>query len=301
MRYHIPRIPDAVRPSEAPPSEAPPSGEDRPSSERPITDRWVATDGLVAIGPVTLATLLREIARGKLHSSALARHESWQVWRRLSDVAYLSGEDRNRATQSFAEISAAVDERASGPHSSPPPPPSSAELTAAANDSVPPPASSRRPVDPIGVLAQARSLSDAMLLTLSTAVAAAHADVGLYHRPRPDLDTFIVAGAHGSGAELLLGERLASTDPTVLAARSGITVVAEPHPGEVGRHVMGRLSRCISAPRGAAMVPLMHDGAVIAVFEIARASRPFSAREVARIEEIVQALAERILVTGWEV
>lgn len=294
MRSHIPLFPESTPPSDA----SPVSG--RSAVEGPPTDRWIATDGVVALGPVSLSTLLREMARGKLHAGALARHESWNVWRRLSELAHLSGEDRNRTTQSYADLSATLDERASGPRSIPPPPPSSAELTAAANDSVPPPPSSRRPVDPIGVLSQARTLSDALLLTLSTAVAASHADVGLCHRPRPDLDTLIVAGGHGTGAELLLGERLSPTDPTLVAARGGVTVVVEPQPGEVGRHVLGRMSRCIAGPRGATMVPLLHAGELLAVFEVARTARPFSAREVARIEEIVQALGERALVMGWD-
>jgi hypothetical protein len=295
MRYPLPRptqAADSLEPGASPLSADLPSG-------RSLSDRWVATDGVVALGPVTLATMLREVARGRLHPGALARHESWQVWRRLSELAHLSGEDRDRTTQNVADLSAALEERASGPHSVPPPPPSSAELTAAANDSVAPPPSSRRPVDPIGVLSQARTLGDALLFTLSTAVSAAHADVGLYHRPRTDLETFIVAGAHGTGAELLLGERIASTDPTLAAARGGVSVVVEPQPGEIGRHVLGRLSRCIPAPRGAAMVPLHLNGEVLALFEVARTARPFAAREVARIEEIVQALGERIIVMGW--
>ena len=48
------------------------------------------------------------------------------------------------------------------------------------------------------------------------------------------------------------------------------------------------------------MVPLHQNGELFAVFEVARAARPFAAREVARIEEIVQALGERVLVMGWE-
>ncbi len=270
------------------------------ATQRPVTDRWVATDGIIALGPVPLATLLREVAQAKLQAGALVRHESWLVWRRLDEVAHLTQEARRRTLQSCADMSSSLDQRARSPNSVPPPPPSSAELTRAASDSVPPPPSSRRPVDPIGVLTQARTLEDALLLTLSTIVAAARAEVGLYHRLHADLDALVVAGAHGAGAELLLGERLGDSDPTLAAARNGITVVAEPQPGEVGRHLLGRMSRCIPVSRGAAMVPLWHAGSLVAVFEVGRALRPFSAREVARIEDIVQALAEHIVVKGWD-
>src|SRR6478609_1964577 len=132
MRSHIPLFPQAARSTDDPP----PSGRSTPS--QPPSDRWIATDGIVALGPVTMAALLRETALGKLHPGALARHESWQVWRRLADLTHLSGQDRERTTQSYADLSATLHERASGPHSIPPPPPSSAELTAAANDSVAP-------------------------------------------------------------------------------------------------------------------------------------------------------------------
>ncbi len=296
MPFQQPRLP-----TNAADTPAPRSGvvETSPMSERALSDRWVATDGLVALGPVALASLLREVAQNRLHPHALIRHESWVVWRRLDEVAHARGEARRRTMQTCTDMSSALDQRARSPNSVPPPPPSSAELNAGTRESVPPPASTRRAVDPIGVLNQARTLADALLLTLSTAVAAARAEVGLYLRPHADLDALVVAGAHGAGAELLLGERLVASDPTFEAAQSGITVVAEPQPGEVGRHVLGRMGRCIQAPRGAAMVPLWHGGELLAVFEIGRPLRPFSAREVARVEEIVQALAEHIVVKGW--
>ncbi len=288
-------------PTTAAETPTPESGvvETNAAQERALTDRWVATDGMVALGPVPLASLLREVAQNRLLPNALVRHESWHVWRRLDEVAHSSGEARRRTMQTCTDMSSSLHERARSPNSVPPPPPSSAELTKSATDSVPPPPSARRAVDPIGVLTRARTLEDALLLTLSTAVAAAHAEVGLYHRPHTDLDALVVAGAHGAGAEQLLGERLVATDPTFIAARNGITVVAEPQPGEVGRHVLGRMSRCITAPRGAAMVPLWHSGQLLAVFEIGRVARPFTAREVARVEDIVQALAEQIVVKGW--
>lgn len=259
--------------------------------------RWLATDGVVAIGPVPFELLLRRIAEGRLQKTALIRHETWQVWRSLSELASLSGEERARTLESYADLSASLYERASSPDSLPPPPPTSEELSSRAT--LPPPASSRRPVDPVGVLSQAKNLRDALLLTLSTAVAAARADVGLYHQPRPDLDALVVAGGHGGATELLLGEKVPSHDPTWRAVRAGATVLVEPCPGEVGRHMLGRLGRCIPNPLGAALVPLSIGGSLVAVFEIARSQHLFSAREIARVEDIVEALGERIVIMGW--
>ena len=37
----------------------------------------------------------------------------------------------------------------------------------------------------------------------------------------------------------------------------------------------------------------------MAIFELARSQRPFKAREVARVEDVVEALAARCVVMGW--
>lgn len=259
--------------------------------------RWLATDGVVALGPVPFELILRRIAEGRLQKCALIRHETWQVWRSLSELANLSGEERARAVESCAGLSASLDARASSPDDVPPPPPSSEELTT--GDSLPPPSSSCRPVDPVGVLGNAKDLRDALLLTLSTVVAAARADVGLYHRPRADLEALVIAGAHGAGAARLLGEKILPTDPTWHAVRCGATVLVEPCPGEVGRHMLGRLRRCVEGARGAALVPLTIGGELVAAFEIGRSQRLFSARELGRVEDIVEALGEHIVIMGW--
>ena len=133
--------------------------------------RWLATDGVVALGPVPFELILRRIAEGRLQKCALIRHETWQVWRSLSELANLSGEERARAVESCAGLSASLDARASSPDDVPPPPPSSEELTT--GDSLPPPSSSCRPVDPVGVLGNAKDLRDALPLTVATVVAAA--------------------------------------------------------------------------------------------------------------------------------
>lgn len=275
---------------------------DRASDEWP--DRWFVTNGVVAIGPVSFELLLRSVAERRIPRGSFVRHDTWQVWRRLEEIGALSSDGRQRTIEDLAALSGSLELRAKGPLSEPPPPPSNHELRA----SIPPGpsgvVSTMRParppaVDPVGVLEHASEFGQALLLTLSTAAAAAGADVGLVHRVRSDLGGVVVVGGHGSTTEHLLGERLAEHDPTLTAARGGHTVMGEPDFGENSRFMLGRLGRCLHAARGVSMVPLLLYGELVAIFELARSQRPFKAREVARVEDVVEALAARCVVMGW--
>ena len=75
--------------------------------------------------------------------------------------------------------------------------------------------------------------------------------------------------------------------------------MGEPRLGDAGRHIAGRIGRSIPGPRGIAMVPLCLHGGLVAMLELGRLHRPFRACEVARVEDVVEALAERIVVAGW--
>jgi hypothetical protein len=265
------------------------------------SDRWFVTNGVVAVGPVTFELVLRGVAYGRISTSSFVRHESWQVWRRLDELESLSAVHRRKTIEDLASASASVEERARSAFSEPPPPPSGAELSSRPVNLEPAQRSSFRPVsvDPVGVLSNASELQDALLLTVSTAVAAASAEVGLVHRVRGDLKAAVTVGGHGPGSELLLGERLAREDPTLVAARGGRTVVSEPIPGDVARYIIGRIERCLPEPASVAMVPLLLYGELVAIFEIGRRGRPMRAHEVARVEDVVEALAERTVVMGW--
>jgi hypothetical protein len=273
-----------------------------PGDEWP--DRWFVTNGVVAVGPVSFELLLRSVAQGRIPRGSFVRHDTWQVWRRLEDIGALSRDGRQRTIEDLALLSSSLELRAQGPLSEPPPPPSGQEIRAsiAPGDSTPQSALHRlRPVsvDPVGVLEHATELRQALLLTLSTAVAAAAAEVGLVHRVRRDLGAVVVIGGHGSTTEHLLGERFNDADPTLAAAHAGHTVVSEPEFGENSRFILGRLGRCLPGARGVAMVPLLLYGELVAIFELGRALRPFRAREVARAEDVIEALAARSVVMGW--
>ena len=265
------------------------------------SDRWFVTNGIVAMGPVSYELVLRGVAYGRIPSGSFVRHETWQVWRRLEDIEAESAGGRRQIIAELAEHSAAVEKRARSVGSLPPPPPSGAELSSRTENIDRAARQSFRPaaVDPVGVLANASELSEALLLTVVTAVTAAAADIGLVHRVRPDLGAAITVGGHGLSTERLLGERLNADDPTLVAARGGHSVLTEPQCGEVGRHLLGRMTRCSSEVKSVAMVPLLVYGELVALFEVGRKSRPFRAREIGRVEDVVEALAERSVVMGW--
>jgi hypothetical protein len=50
---------------------------------------------------------------------------------------------------------------------------------------------------------------------------------------------------------------------------------------------------------GVAMVPLRLYGELVALFEVGRGGHPFRAREIARVEDVVEVLTERAVLMGW--
>ncbi len=321
-----PPAPEKTDPCAAPPpeSDAPPepagavaeavavapvvalaSAEPAPSIEELVVgeqisnlDRWFVTNGVTAVGPVSYELLRRGVESGRIPAGSFVRHDNWKVWRRLEELEQLSPAKRDEAVQHLSAVSQAAEERASNPYHEPPPPPTEEEL-AAQDDGKKVPSLRPAQVDPSGVLENATDLEQAMLLALSTAVTAAGAHVGFLHLARPDLGATVTSFAHGPDAEVLLGERLAGNDPVLLAAQAGHTVMGEPRLGEAGRYIAGRMTRCMSGPRGVAMVPVLVKGHMAAMIEVGRASRPFRATELAKVEEVAEALAVRIVALGW--
>jgi hypothetical protein len=270
-----------------------------PSGRR--SDRWFVTNGVVAVGPVSFELLTRGASGGRSPAGSFVRPEAWRVWRRLDVSGARPPDGRDKTLEDLATHSEGLESRASSPNdSAPPPPPEDIALTLRPS-AHPQHYSTIRAaaVDPAGVLANAFDLGEALLLTVSTAVAAAAAEVGLVHRARPDLRSVVTVGGHGPGTERLLGERIAEDDPTLSAARNAHTVVSEPDFGAQSRHVVGRIIRCLPDVSGVAMVPLCLYGELVALFEIGRGGQPFRAREIARVEEVVEVLAERAVTMGW--
>lgn len=264
-------------------------------------DEWFVTDGVVAHGPVAFDQLAVDFARGRFKTGAFVRHVSWSIWERFDQLGRMSNADRHEKVRHLATVSRTAERRASDPSSIPPPPLDAPRDEPPASRETPPPISSGRPsaVNPVGVLARAETLDAAMHLALSTAVTAARADAGLIHRYRRDLDVFVTSHAMGDGAERQLGNRLAEDDPSVEAARAGRTLLVEAIPGRAGRHVAGRFVPVLGEVSGAAMVPISSFGTLHGMVEIARHGSSFFAREVARVEDVIEALTARAVVAGW--
>ena len=266
----------------------------------PRSDRWFVTNGVVAVGPISFDLLMRGAAHERIPRGSFVRHESWQVWRRLDEIGSLPANGREQTVEDLATKSAELESRASSPiESAPPPPPDDFALTL--RPSAPPSHSTFRvtTVDPVGVLSHAYDMAEALLLAISTAVSASGAEIGLVHRVRQDLRSVVIVGGHGPRTERLLGERIGEDDPTLAAARNGFTIVSEPGLGHESRHIAGRLIRCLPDVVGVAMVPLCIYGELVAIFEVGRGGHPFRAREIARVEDVVEVMAERAVLMGW--
>jgi hypothetical protein len=47
------------------------------------------------------------------------------------------------------------------------------------------------------------------------------------------------------------------------------------------------------------MVPVLVFGRLVGILEVGREQSPFRAREVGRVEDVIEALSARIVVAGW--
>ncbi len=269
-------------------------------SIKPPRDLWHVTNGIIATGPTPFDNVARSVAEGRIARNAFIRHSSWNVWQRYEDVEALDTLALWHLVDRLGRASATPQLRTHPVPSDEPSEPTSEELSSTGHSQriV---RSSIRPVavDPVGVLGQAQTVEEALLLTLSTAVAAASAHVGAIHRYHHDLTSAITACAQGNGVERLLGLQLPPTDPTVAAAQSGSTVLGEPVLGEAGRHIAARFALAGSTPVGVAMVPVRLFDTLVALIEIGQLWRSFTAKEVSRVEDVADVLAERLVVNGW--
>jgi GAF domain-containing protein len=152
-------------------------------------------------------------------------------------------------------------------------------------------------IDPAGVMVTAEDFPAALLLALSTATATASAPAGLIVRVGESRSQ--VFGTQGQNTERLLGQSIRDGDPSLSAAQRGAIVMGEAGLGEAETCIADRLVPGAAPPQGVAMVPLLVDGELVASLEIAHSGRPFRAREVARVEDVMEALAARAVVMGW--
>ncbi len=232
-------------------------------SDPALSDSWFVTNGSGAVGPVALELVARGVEAGKVPlESCFVRHESWKIWRGLSDLA--------------ADAPAADLEDESGVFSR------SLREDALAQGAP-------TVVGAEVALADAADLQDALLRLLSTAVERCGADGAILHRVEGD--AAIAVSAHGPAMFEVVGARTSLIDPVVMAAAAGLTVIAEPTPGPAGAAMIGRLERLGVAAVSAVMVPIRPGGHLHAMIELGRRT-PFRLADVAAIEALVVALVE---------
>jgi hypothetical protein len=264
-----------------------------PRARSALPDRWFATDGVSSLGPLSFDALVRSVAHAEISEACLVRHACWNTWQPMDEVRTLSEAGRHERVGWLAEASVYADLGPTGSQSRPicrPPEPVGSR---------PPAHPSVRPaaIDPAGVMASVDDRDALLMLALSTATATATAQAGLLigigsRGP-------LVFCTLGSGCERLLGKPLAPTDPSLVAAERGVVVVGEPETGHTTSVIASRLTGNRTTPRGVAMVPLVVDGTLVVAVELARAWRSFRACEIARVEEVLEALAARAVVMGW--
>lgn len=261
-------------------------------SEGATDDRWFVTNGVVATGPIGFNLLSRGIAHGRVSLTAFVRHASWRVWRRLKELEHLDVSERNTLVERLAQASAGLEPKA--------PQHESGETLRVRSDydSQPPSTLRPPPIDPVGVLASAGSLSDALMLCVTTAMTAASADIALLLRATPT-GHLRVESTSGGGSELLLGETLSPSDAASASVRSGRTLIAEARDGSAARSVSARLERAAGHVTSVVSLPIFLLGEPFAALELGRVFGGFRARDVARAEDVTEALVARIVVDGW--
>lgn len=259
-----------------------------------LPDQWFATDGVSALGPLGFEGIVRAVFRGEILAGCLVRHAHCNTWQPLDQVQRLSSEERAQHVAVIFELSSRTE--------ADPQPSATRAGTRGAPTSDPRHTSSHpsmRPgsIDPAGVMATAEDFPTALLLALSTATATASAPAGLI--VRLDRSMAQVFGTQGRNTERLLGQALGDEDASLAAAYRGAVVMGEATLGEAEASIADRLMPGAAPPQGVAMVPLLVDGELVAAVELAHTSRPFRAREVARVEDVMEALAARAVVMGW--
>lgn len=185
--------------------------------------------------------------------------------------------------------------RASGPLPSPPLLGLAAPVLAPVSDALPTPRMESLLPRASG-FADAKSLSEALLLLLSTASDRASAEAALVHHVLDD--GAVVVCAHGPRMLDILGRRTPLTDPAVMAAASGLSIVTEPSPGPAGQAILARLSELGAPLAFALMLPIRPGGRLFGMLEMGRLT-PFSPDEVADAGNLTTDLARHIDAGRW--
>lgn len=231
-------------------------------------DRWYVTNGATSVGPINLDLLARGVEAGKVPVESFVRHEAWKVWRPLRELAEITDDEGMPIVGRLSTDDISV--VGSRP-------------------------STVQDFLPSDAVVGAVDRRDALLLLLAAAVARGHAEVAMIHELNDD--GAVAVSAHGPQVFEALGMRTKLLDPALIAAASGLLVLAEPTPGPAGQAILDRLSRLGMPVSSAVMLPIRPRGRLYGTIELGRRS-PFRAAEVAGLEALVEALVFKLEALG---
>jgi hypothetical protein len=153
-----------------------------------------------------------------------------------------------------------------------------------------------QPISRAAGLGTARNLSEALLLLLSAATERTSSEAAVVHHVLNE--GAMVVCSHGPRMHEILGRRTPLTDPALMAAASGLSIVTEPAPGPAGQAILGRLSELGAPVSFALMLPIRPGGRLFGMLEMGRPT-PFSPGEVAQVGDLTAEVARLINAAGW--
>jgi len=137
-----------------------------------------------------------------------------------------------------------------------------------------------------------RDVGELLTSALALAAHALDANAGLIHRYRSPVGTPVTSAVFGVPPERL-GEVLAGTDPSYLAALRGKGLCGSPYQGLAERLVAERLQH--DAPLSSvAMAPIIAAGRLVALLELGRTDHVFRADDGEDLAEFAAQVARRI-------
>jgi hypothetical protein len=241
-------------------------------------DRWYVKSGEDSVGPIKLDLLARGVAAGMVPSDALVRHEGWQVWCPVSDLADVA------PSQPRADAAAGSTFPIESPTLSLQSPISTDDIL-----EIPRPSTSKDFL-PTDAIDGAATWKDALNLLMTAAVTRSRADAALVHEVNGE--QAVVVCAHGPAATTVLGTQTPLFDAALVAAAAGAIVIAEPTPGPAGLSILDRMARVAGPLDGAVMLPIRPRSRLAAVLELGRLA-PFRPAEIAALEALTQALVAK--------
>jgi hypothetical protein len=235
----------------------------------PKATEWYVSDGARVVGPVATQKLLVHAARGAIDPSHVVCERTWGFWKPLREVREFRAMKEAQAARGGAWI---------------PPPawsPRHAERVRIA-----------RALSPLDV---ASDRDEVLHLALTAAAKSTGATVGLVHKPRGVAGPLDTRAAIGEAIHNRLGERVASIDPAMFAARSlGPIVIPVPETSRAGIASTLRLSRGYAPLRGVALFPIYANRQLAAIVELGKEHHGFRAADIQTLKSVANFAADRL-------